>query len=173
MLFSPPQISIVNRSFGNAEEMVRKYFGLSEADLKEGRYDFRTLAELEEHEVKRDAFAHLCRYYCRKGDESENAPGYYLYRICLQDDRILDAVNRGVNFIKLFPLLLYIATHELVHVVRFTRGESDFDAHPGEKQEEERRVHNITRNVLRSNKSGDLELVLDCFSHSYHIGDFN
>jgi len=173
MYFSPPQISLVNRSFGTAEELVSKYFCLSEADLRAGRYDFKTLAELKEHEVNRDAFAHLCRYYCRRGAEGENAPGFYLYRVCLQDDRILDAVNRGVNFIKLFPLLLYIATHELVHIVRFSRGDSDFDAHQGEKQEEERRVHNITCNVLKLNKNTELGLVLDCFNHRYHMENFN
>jgi Zn-dependent peptidase ImmA (M78 family) len=69
------------------------------------------------------------------------------------------------------PLLLYIAAHELVHVVRFERGEVNFDASEKQKSEEEETVHRITRNLLRPMTDPDLNLVLDCFSNRYRIGD--
>jgi len=69
------------------------------------------------------------------------------------------------------PLMLYIATHELIHVVRFNRGEGDFDAPVEEKMQEEEKVHSITRNILQPIADNNLNLVLDCFSDQYHIGD--
>jgi hypothetical protein len=159
---------MVNKSFCDAQGLVARHFGLKEQDLKAGRYDIKTLAELDEHEVNKEAFAHLCKYYCEKRKAGGN---FYLYRVCLQDDRILDAVERGRKFIKLYPLLLYIATHELIHVFRFGRGESDFDAPADEKIREEERVHAITRNMLKSREDSNLGLVLDCFSSRYKLGD--
>jgi hypothetical protein len=165
MYFSRQQISLVNRSFETAEGLVRGYFRLKEQDLRASRYDIRTLIELDGPEVSKCAFAHLCRYQYERPEK--DACSNYLYRICLQDDRILDAVDRGKTFIKLYPLLLYIATHELVHVVRFGQGESDFDAPEEEKMREEERVHTITRNMLNPRGKPDLGLVLECFSNEY------
>lgn len=167
MYFTKPQISLVNRSFEAAEELARAFFRLDESELRAGRYDVRTLAELDGHEVNKNAFAHLCRYHGQAPEKGKDAAAYTFYRICLQDDRILDAVSRGTKFIKLYPLLLYIATHELVHVVRFGRGESDFDAPENEKKLEEQRVHTITRNMLKPRDMPDLGLVLECFSNDY------
>jgi hypothetical protein len=96
----------------------------------------------------------------------------HFYRICLQDNRILDAVERAGSFIRLTPLMLYIAAHELVHVIRFDRDHIDFNASREEKQQEEEKVDGITRDMLRSVANPDLNLVLECFSNRYKIGDF-
>ncbi len=168
--FSPAQVSLAGRAFAQAEKLAERYFRLSEAERKERRYDLKTLAFLEKHEVRDGAFAHLCKYQSPKERAGENA-GLHFYRICLQDDRILDAVERANSFIRLAPLLLYIATHELVHVVRFERGEGNFDASAEERQDEEGKVHRITHHLLKPVTDSDLNLVLDCFSDRYRIGD--
>jgi len=67
--------------------------------------------------------------------------------------------------------MLYIAVHELIHVLRFGNGEIDFNAVREEKEKEEFIVHNLTRNVLQPVKEHDLEIVLDCFSSHFKIGD--
>jgi hypothetical protein len=157
--------------FQHAENLAGQYFRLSRDEMKNYRYDVKTLAYLEEHEVKNGAFAHLCKYHYKK-EESINQPGdFHFYRICLQDNRILDAVERGHSFIRLNPLLLYIAAHELVHIIRFEAREIDFDASREEKEREEDKVHTLTRDMLQSSISPDLKLILDCFSNRYKIGD--
>jgi hypothetical protein len=171
MFFTKPQISLVNKSFETAEMLVKTHFRLDDKELRAGRYDVKTLAELEKDEVNKNAFAHICRYRCEDSKGREDLKNYTFYRICLQDDRILDAVSRGKNFIKLYPLLLYIATHELVHIIRFGRGESNFDANLDEKAQEEKRVHAITHNMLKSRDKENLGLVLDCFSNQYILYD--
>lgn len=168
--FNAAQISLACRTFAQAEKMAGQYFRLNPREWKGHRYDVKTLAYLDQHEVRKGAFAHLCKYEIENEPEPESR-GLHFYRICLQDDRILDAVERANSFIRLSPLLLYIAAHELVHVIRFDRGEVNFDAPEAEKSEEEEAVHRITRNLLRPMTDPDLSLVLDCFSNRYQIGD--
>lgn len=159
--FNLQELNIAADAFFNAERLAHRHFGIDWRNSKELKYDVRTLAQLKAHEVQDGAFAHLCRYEYERG---------HFYRICLQDGRILDAVMRARSFIKLKPLLLYIAAHELVHVIRFCRGEAEFEAPEEEKTKEEERVHAITRNVLQACMNSDLKLVVDCFSDRYQIG---
>ncbi len=56
-------------------------------------------------------------------------------------------------------------------MIRFDRGEGNFDAPDDEKSGEEEKVHRITRNLLKPITDTDLNLVLDCFSDRYQIGD--
>jgi hypothetical protein len=157
--------------FRHAENLAGQYFRLSRDEMKNYRYDVKTLAYLEEHEVKNGAFAHLCKYHYKKEESTNQSGDFHFYRICLQDNRILDAVERGHSFIRLNPLLLYIAAHELVHIIRFEAREIDFDASREEKEREEDKVHTLTRDMLQSSISPDLKLILDCFSNRYKIGD--
>jgi hypothetical protein len=167
--FNSEQISLAGRTFVQAEKLAGQYFGLVRGEWKEPRYDVKTLAFLEKHEVRDGAFAHLCKYEYRRDPEPKES-GRHFYRICLQDDRILDAVDRAHSFIRISPLLLYIAAHELVHVIRFYRGEGNFDASEDEKSGEEEKVHRITRNLLKPVTAADLNLVMDCFSNRHKIG---
>lgn len=157
--------------FQHAESLAGQYFRMSLEEIKKCRYDVKTLAYLDEHEVKDGAFAHLCRYHYKKAEKANPPDDFYFYRVCLQDNRILDAVERGQSFIKLNPLLLYIAAHELVHIIRFEAREIDFDASREDKEREEDKVHTITKDVLQSCISPDIKLILDCFSNRYKIGD--
>jgi hypothetical protein len=168
--FNASQISLACKTFAQAETMAGQYFHVNQGEWKAHRYDVKTLANLDQHEVRKEAFAHLCKYEYDKEPKAEGR-GLHFYRICLQDDRILDAVERANSFIRLSPLLLYIAAHELVHVIRFDRGEVNFDASEKQKSEEEETVHRITRNLLKPMTDTDLNLVLDCFSNRYQIVD--
>ena len=171
MYFSPPEISLVGKAFRYAGELAEDYFHLGRSGLKTHRYEVKTLVHLSDREMDDTAFAHLCRYLCQKGDRADHPDNFYFFKICLQDDRILDAVKRSEPFVKLEPLMLYIAAHELVHVVRFNSREIDFDAPLEEKIVEEEKVHSITRSMLKSVAGTDINLVLDCFSNRYRIGD--
>src|SRR5450830_716431 len=101
MYFNPSQISLASRAFAHAEKIVGRYYRLRDDDLKGLRYDVKTLASLEEHEVTENVFAHLCRYHYSAERATKETEGFYFYRICLQDNRILDAVKRADSFIKL------------------------------------------------------------------------
>ena len=169
MYFNPLQVSRIKGVFGQAERLAGRYFHLTEDQMRTQRYDLRTLAHLEAHEVDEKAFAHLCKYSVRKEERADKPGSYDLYRICLQDNRILGAVERAHSFIRLESLMLYIAVHELVHVIRFASGLADFEAPRAERLQEEEKVDQITRSVLRPAADRDMGLVLDCFSSRYSL----
>lgn len=171
--FNKAEIPIAGRAFSDAEKLVSRHFRMSEGDLRKNKYDVKTLAFLEQHEVKDGAFAHLCKYSYEKSSDlrPEDKEGFDFYRVCLQDNIILDAVDRANTFIKFSPLMLYIAVHELIHVLRFGTGAISFDASQEEKEQEEKIVHHLTRSALQSVKQKDLEIVLDCFSSEFTISD--
>ena len=83
--------------------------------------------------------------------------------------RILHAVERANSFIRLESLMLYIAVHELVHVIRFGSGEADFNAPRAERIREEEKVNEISRCALHPVTDRDMGLVLDCFSRRYDL----
>ncbi len=171
--FTPAQVQIAGSAFTQAENLVGRHFRMTGEDMKAHRYDVKTLAFLEDHEVRDEAFAHLCKY--QSGREKAGlgqAPGMHFYRVCLQDNRILDAVERGTSFIRLNPLLLYIAAHELVHIIRFDRGEIDFDAPESDKTREEEKVHGITRTILQGLRQPEVGIVAECFDSRYRLGDW-
>jgi hypothetical protein len=169
LYFNAAHVPVTKKAFNDAENLVSRQFRLSEAQFKKSKYDVKTLAYLDEQEIKDGAFAHLCKYSYEKpggfAEKSENK--FDFYRICLQDNIILDAVERANSFIKLSPLMLYIAVHELIHVLRFTSGEIDFEAGTEEKEKEEIIVNNLTRAALLPVKGYDLKIVLDCFSSNF------
>jgi hypothetical protein len=171
--FNTAQLPLTNKAFSEAEKVVSRHFRMSEDQLRQNKYDVKTLAYLEQHEVRDGAFAHLCKYSFGKpsGIEDKGKEGFDFYRICLQDNMILAAVDRANSFIKLSPLMLYIAVHELIHVLRFASGNIDFHAPVEEKEREETIVHNLTRNALRPFGNHDLDIVLDCFSSGYKINE--
>jgi hypothetical protein len=173
LYFNTAQVPMAGKAFNDAEKLVSRHFRTSEDELRKNKYDVKTLAFLEKHEVKDGAFAHLCKYSYEKPDglAGNGKDGFDFYRICLQDNIILDAVERANSFIKFSPLMLYIAVHELIHVLRFGNGEIDFNAAREEKEKEEDIVHNLTRNALQPVKEHDLEIVLDCFSSQFKILD--
>ncbi|MBW2558240.1 MAG: hypothetical protein JRD69_05310 [Deltaproteobacteria bacterium] len=171
MYFNPSEISLIGKTFRHAGDLAEGYFHLGSGGLKDHRYEVETLARLSDHEVDSKAFAHLCRYLYQKEGDADHPDNFYFFKICLQDDRILEAVKRSRPFVKLEPLMLYIAAHELVHVIRFNGREIEFDAPLEEKIAEEEKVHSITRSMLQPVADTDINLVLDCFSSRYNIGD--
>jgi len=171
--FSPAQVQVAASAFAQAEGLVGRHFRLTAEDMKAHRYDVKTLAFLESHEVRDEAFAHLCKYQVGREKESAgSAEGLHFYRVCLQDHRILGAVERGTSFIRLNPLLLYIAAHELVHIVRFDGGEIAFNASEAEKEKEEEKVHGITRTILQGLRQPEVGIVAECFDSRYRLGDW-
>jgi hypothetical protein len=169
LYFNTAQVPIAKRAFNDAEKLVSYHFRLSNDQFKRNKYDVKTLAYLDEQEIKDGTFAHLCKYSYEKpvGLAVNGEDKFDFYRVCLQDNIILDAVERANPFIKLSPLMLYIAVHELIHVLRFESGEIDFEAGAEEKAKEEVIVNNLTRAALLPVKGYDLEIVLDCFNSNF------
>ena len=161
--FSEQQLYIIEEAIDISEDLVLDYFNISSDKWKDYRYEYRTLAYLSQAEKTDKAFAQVCKYECIKKNDLNPPLSFDLYRICIQDNWILNAIKRSLNRIGLRPLILYIATHELTHVMRFIKHYKDFFASPEEKELEEAIVHSVTYEMLKS--IGDRDL--DCVLHRY------
>jgi hypothetical protein len=159
-MFSPEEIQVVSQAVEIAEDVTANHFKISTAQWKHVRYDIRTLAELSPDEIADCAFAQITRY-SGKPDLSRQRH-YDYFKICLQDQNIIAAVERDEG-VRLLPLGVYVVTHELVHIVRFCKFLQHFDAEPPERQQEEMRVHGITQRALGSLRIPHLDYVLEVY----------
>ena len=64
---------------------------------------------------------------------------------------------------KLLPFCLYIITHEVIHIVRFSKFLQNFDASPLEKLTEEKQVHENTHQILRQIQVSGISVVLEFY----------
>lgn len=141
-----------------AEESVSDFFRLSDTAWRAYPYEVRTLADLLPVEVTNKALAQVLKL--RKPPTANQLRSKDFFRICLQDHNMLRLVKReGVKDI-LLPLLTYVLTHELVHIVRFYKFQHLFDTSPEQKEAEEKKVYDLTANILRRVRLPQLDRVL-------------
>ncbi len=157
--FSEKQLRTVHAAVSTAEELVSNYYKLSMSQWLRSRFDVRTLAELAAGEVVHGPFAQLVRYVGRKRDESLVSGAYDFYKICIQDHSVISTLERSRD-LGLFPFILYVVTHELIHIVRFSRFLQAFDAPLKERMDEEGRVHRRTFEILEKQRIDGLEAAL-------------
>ncbi|MFO7708089.1 MAG: hypothetical protein R6V84_07930 [Desulfobacterales bacterium] len=160
--FTPGQLSSITQAVRISEELVSNRYKMSTGQWLRPKYDLRTLAELEPGEIIDGPFAQIIRYKGQPQRASLGSATYDLYRICLQDHTIMEALNRRTD-LELLPFAVYITTHELVHIVRFSRFLQGFDASPDERLAEEMRVHERTHGILSAVRLRGLPEVLDFF----------
>lgn len=160
--FSPSQIATVNHSVAIAEELVSNHYKMSASEWLHPKYDVKTLADLAPEEVVDGPFAQVIRYVGFRKKNSLGSDAYDFYKICLQDNAILSALSSNSK-LNLFPFCLYIVSHELIHIVRFSKFLQNFNASPEEKFKEEMRVHDGTHLILHSLKIPGLVSVLEFY----------
>ena len=157
--FGPDDIATVNSASAMAEELVSNHYKMSASQWLKRRYDIRTLTDLDPGEIIQGPFAQIIRYEGHRRNRSLGSSAYDFYKICLQDHTILAALTENRQ-LQLFPFILYIVTHELIHIVRFTKFLQQFDAAAEDRLAEEKRVHAMTHQVLTQIKVPGLQDVL-------------
>ncbi len=160
--FEEDQLRVVNEAVAIAEEMTSNAYKVSPAEWGRQRYDIKTLSDLTPQEVIDGPFAQIIRYVGRKPETSLSSSEYDFYKICLQDHTILSALKKTPE-LRLFAFALYIVTHELIHVIRFTKFLQAFDASATEKIIEEARVHEKTQAILGPAQISGMGAVFDFY----------
>jgi hypothetical protein len=151
-----------------AEEVTSDFFKLSPCHWRRARYDILTLEALRAEEICSHALAMVAKYDGCHKDRLLRSANFDFYRVCLQDHNILKTLQH-VDYL-MFPLLLYIVTHELVHIVRFSQFLALYEAPEEHKQEEERRVHQLTQKILAPLKVRDLPPVMQYYDQRIQGG---
>jgi hypothetical protein len=165
MSFSPfnrEALILASEALHIAEDKIGDFFKLSSGQWKRHFFSVRTLAQLAEYEILSNVFALLQKHSSPQEGFDALAKDRDLYLICLQDHEILNALRRDEE-LSLLPLLVYVFTHELVHIVRFCNFLQRFEATGREREKEERIVHTTTYEILRRISLPNLDYVLDSY----------
>jgi hypothetical protein len=172
--FSSEEIRIVNDSVVVAEELVSNAYKLSASQLLRLNYDVKTLVDLTDQEIVDDHFAQILRFTEKKKNDLLDASIKDFYKICLQDHSIINVLKQYKK-LDLFAFMLYIVSHELIHIIRFRRFLQHFDAPLSEKNDEEIRVHAKTHDILFKVKIDNLKPVLKFYENwrqaSHNLSD--
>jgi len=147
-----------------AEELVSNTYKLSSSQLLRLNYDVKTLIDLTKDEIVDDHFAQILRYTEKKKNDLRDESINDFYKICLQDHSIINALRQYLE-LDLFAFVLYVVSHELIHIIRFQRFLQNFDAPLREKDEEEMRVHSKTREILYKVNIDHLKPVLKFYEN--------
>ena len=161
--FGSEQIKIVNNAVAMAEELVSNYYKMSASQWLGPRYDVATLNELNREEIIDGPFAQIIRYKGQRKNTSLGSATYDYYKICLQDHTIQSTLTMTPD-IRLFPFSLYIITHELIHIVRFSKFLQSFEASDQERMAEEKRVHQRTHEIIEPVQLKGLSSVLEFYN---------
>lgn len=146
-LFDPDQIRKMKEAASMAEELVYNYYKLPSGRKNNPRYDVLTRCQFVSEEIPEGPFAQVVRYEAKPKSSPLGSMTFDFYKICLDDTAILKELVLFPH-LELFPVVLYLVTHELVHVVRFTKFLQNFNAVHEQKLIEEKRVHEITQAIL-------------------------
>jgi len=161
LYFTEKEKSILEEAAIITEEIVGNYFRFSNKEWKKMPYDIKTSAELKkEEQTPKEAFAQVLFYSISWEKKRRGTDCYQFYRICLNDHLILKEKER--QLILLLPFLVYILTHELVHIVRFSK----FYHLPHitkNKIEEEMVVYKITFDILSSLRLAGIKKIIRLF----------
>jgi hypothetical protein len=152
--FDRIQLDIVGDARQRAANLVSDYYKVAPREWRRMPYEVRTLRTLDSSEITDRALAQTVCYYFKREAGSLVLEEGQLFRICLQDHRILETLSDTP--LKLRSLLTYVLTHELVHVVRFGQRLQHIDLPQELRSDEERKVERTTRAILT--KAGELDL---------------
>jgi hypothetical protein len=163
--FNKTQLGILDEALDIAEDMTSNYFKLSVPEWKRHPFDVKTLTSLVGDDIRENAFALLKKFMsAENGGSAHYYRGREFYMICLQDHQILGALRRDRE-LRLLPLLTYILTHELVHVIRFFKFEVRFDTEEDERRtKEEEVVHQKTYEILNRLALPNLTYILNSYN---------
>ncbi len=161
LYFKKRDFGIIDEALEIAEDLTANFYKFSTTQWKKRhKYDVRTLISLKKYQITDKAFAVI---YQDKIKDLSCVPQKIenVYLICLQDHLILRAILEDKN-LSLLPFLVYILTHELVHIVRFCNFYQSFYSEDKEKEEEI--VDSITFEILKSVKLPRLSYVLEMYA---------
>lgn len=163
MFFQDHELKLLSEVVFKAEDMVADHYKMSVSDWKKIRYDIKTGCELKEHEIVNGPFAQVVKYDAKPWGSLFASSVYTLYRICIQDDSILNRIE--VYDLPKEAFFYYIVVHEFIHVVRFSKYIKKFEAEGDEMLEEEKIVHGLTREILDKNGINHREKVFEFFNN--------
>lgn len=168
--FKLEEIQTVSEALDIAEDRIAGLYKFSLGQWKRHRYGVKTLRELISEEIAPEpAFALLTKYSAENQAVEPRQRNKDFYSICLQDHRILRALDRDQR-LSLLPLMVYIFAHELIHIVRFCNFYQRFEVAGEGRRREEAIVHAMTLDALSGLQMPNLDYILASY-RAYMVCD--
>jgi len=145
--FLPSDLTIVGRAATVAEDLTTAYFNLRPDEWKRNPYDIFTGKHVDDHLYEPNAFASVVKVVSRERSRGV-CTRYERFGIVLQEPNILRALLRTADY-DLWTLLLFVLTHELIHIVRFRIFGVDFFGGAEGRDREEKLVQGVTKDILQ------------------------
>jgi hypothetical protein len=160
--FEDNSLKTVSEALDIAEDKTGDFYKFSIGQWKRHHYDVKTLKTLTDDEISSFGFALLNKYSIPTGSYDLSTKTRDFYTICLQDHHIIRAVERDQN-LTLLSLLVYIFTHELVHIIRFCNFLQRFEISGKYKEDEEKLVHATTYEILKKITLPKMNYILESY----------
>ncbi len=141
MQFSPSQRRLAIKAMEEAEVRTSGYYCIPPFRWQFIHYDLLTRQDPEWRPLPEGMLARTQRL--RRDRHPSD-----LFRIELNDPGILNAAYRENLCTDMYPFLLYILTHEMVHLVRMSHILTDSEQNLIPRDSEELRVCQIVRSIL-------------------------
>jgi hypothetical protein len=160
--FSPSERSLVARALREAEDRTSRYYCIPPYQWQRLSYDVLTREDRDWRPLPDDVLAEVL-YMQRSIHQARERKCHDFYRIQLDDEGILRAAHREDLDQDLYPFLVYILTHEMVHLVRLSTILEPHSNGSARCESEEERVHRISRQILARSEHPGLAPVLERF----------
>ena len=160
MQFSPAQCKQVDEAVEEAEHRTTRYYCIPPFRWQQLPYDLLTRRDHEWKPLPEPILAQVQRL--QKVNLSSHRP-FEFFRIQLNDPSILSAAHREMPGKDIYHFLVYILTHEMVHMVRLSsilENEEDTLSACGS---EESRVQKISRQILSGPEYNVFHPILERF----------
>lgn len=158
--FSPGQRDLAINALGEAEDHISRYYCIPPHRWQHLRYDLLTRQDTEWEPLPDAALARVQQF---AKSPSRGREPFDFYRIQLNDPSILSAAEREKLGDGFYHFLVYILTHEMVHLVRL----SSIIGHDWESpvcaDSEERRVQKVSHQILSYTGRHSFRPILERF----------
>ena len=158
--FSSDQRALAIRALEDAEERTLDYYCIPPHRGMQLQYDLVTRQDREWEPLPEAALAKVLPLR-QSGIGSRSARDFY--RILLNDPGILTVLHREKLEANLYPFLVYILTHEMIHIVRLSTILTDGHEAHLTPEIEERRVHSVAYRILSNADDLKLGTILSRF----------
>jgi hypothetical protein len=158
-LFGYREFSALKESLRKAEGLAESFYCIRPREWNKSPFDVLTQGDCPDPlpPAPKSILAEVCRSVHLPHSSGARPEPLHFYSILLKDENILRAAEAGRDHFDLKSLLVYVLTHEIVHVVRFARQCLPFVMDEVDREAEEKTVLSITRKIL--GKTGDRELL--------------
>ncbi len=164
--FNPIEKKIIYSALDEAADYLRGFYCFAPREWFNHCYDLKTELEGEVNCSPKKAFAEVRQYTPIR--ENFSLFPKERYQICLFDKNILRTLWKQ-STMEFYPFMVYILTHELIHVARFCQNLHPFDCDQESLQKEEEKVNQLTQQVLNIKKSKAFDKISSLFHWAFSV----